>query len=232
MKHYIYIKGREIKHTLVGRYQGDVIECLAIVNDFTYGRIKCGNDVHFGGSNEPIVMDGDYTLFSKHIIVEEWHDMTATEKRKYNKVLKDNNLCFKTFVTKGIAPLTRTEYTKESECLCWKDIEKMPLDVNGKIMPYSDFKKMTFSKDDKVVNSWDNGYSNWGEKTSEIDAIFKHLEMVASPHTEDGNDRINTTWRGGRVHCGEMWGWNHDGHGVLKIRITQKDINWSVVSNS
>lgn len=234
MKHYIAFKGKQVKHYMIGKEVSNTyFEGLVVVGDYTYKRLQGGeNDVHFGGSNEPIVFGNDYTLYGKHFVNVEWHDMTPSEKRKYNKVLKENNLCFKTFVLKGVAPLTHNTYKMECESLCWIDTDKMPISVNGKVMTYAEFKKLTFGENMNVVNSWDNGYSHWGCETNKMESVYRLLNNICAEHTEDAHDNINTTWRGGRVHCGELWTWNFDEHGVLKLSLTEKEFHHSVVSNT
>lgn len=234
MKHYIAFKGKQVKHYMIGKEVSNTsFEGLVVVGDFIYERLQKGTtDVHFGGSNEPIVFDNDYTLYDKHFVNVEWHDMTNKEKRYYNKVLKDNNLCFKTFVLKGVAPLTHNTYKMECESLCWIDTEKMPISVNEKVMTYAEFKKLTFGENMNVVNSWDNGYSHWGSETSKMESVYNLLGWISSEHTEDAHDKINTNWKGGRVHCGELWTWQFDEHGALKLRLTEEEFHHSVVSNT
>lgn len=233
MKHYIYFKGHEVKHYMIGKEVSNTyFEGLVVVGDFTYGQLQKGvADVHFGGSNEPIVFGNDYTLYGKHFVNVEWHDMTATEKRKYNKVLKESNLCFKTHKFVGTTIFGK-EYKRECEVLCWTDTDKMPISVNGKVMTYAEFKKLTFGENMNVVNSWDNGYSHWGEETNKMESVYRLLNDICAECTEDAHDNINTTWKGGKVHCGELWTWQFDGHGVLKLSLTEKEFHHSVVSNT
>lgn len=233
-KHYVVVNGTQIQHSVFGSYKGEEVEVITIEGDYGYKELVEGKtDIHLGGCGKPNVFtNGEWTLYSVHIQVKEWHDATPTEKRKYNKVLKDNNLCFKTFVLKGVAPLTHHTYKMECENLCWIDTDKMPIKVNGKVMTYADFKKLTFGENMNVVNCWDNGYSHWGCETNKMESVYRLLNNICAECTENANDNINTTWRGGRVHCGELWTWQFDKHGVLKLSLTEEEIHKSYVSNT
>jgi len=234
MKHYIYFKGHEVLQGFFGSCinNREWYEGLTVVGDFIYERLQKGEvDARFGGGNNPIVLGKDYTLFDKRIVDMEWRDMTPSEKRKYNKVLKDNNLCFKVHKMVG-KTVFGDEYTRECEVLCWADTDKMPISVNGKVMTYAEFKKLTFGENMNVVNSWDNGYSHWGSETNKMESVYRLLNNICAEHTEDANDQINTTWKGGKVHCGELWTWQFDEHGALKLSLTEKEFHHSVVSNT
>ena len=234
MKHYIYIKGKEVVFDVFGRICKETpIEGLTVVNDFIYSRLQKGEKIcHFGGAYEPIVIGNGYTFHHTKVHEIVWHDMTPTEKRKFNKVLKENNLCFKTYTLKRVSPLGYNSYTTKSEALYWADTDKMPVSVNGTVMTCKEFRELAFSDNMKVVNSWDNGYSHWGEKTNKIETIYRLLDNICAEKTDNGDDTINTTWKGGKVHCGECWTWQFDGRGVLQIRLTEKEINWSQTSNT
>lgn len=234
MKHYISFKGNEVYYDFFGRIcKQTPIEGLTVVSDFIYSRLQKGEkNCHFGGTHEPIVIGNDYTFHHTNVNKIVWHDMTPTEKRKFNKVLKENNLCFKTYTLKGIRPLYHDTYTTKCEVLCWADTDKMPVSVNGKVMTCKEFREMTFSNNMKVVNSWDNGFSHWGEKTNKIESIYRLLDNICAEVTDNADDPINTTWKGGQVHCGELMCWQFDCRGVLQIRLTEKDINVSQTSNT
>ena len=234
-KHYIYVKGTHICHSCVGSYQGEDVEMITAVGDFYMKKLENGelNDKYnLGGTNTPNVFsNGDFSLAHMTIVVKDWHKATATEKRKYNKVLKDNNMCFKTHKVVGKTVFGKP-YETENEVLCWNDTEKMPISVNGKMVTLAEFRKMTFGESMNVVNSWDNGYSHWGAETNKMQSVYNLINNICSEWTEDANDPINTNWRGGRVHCGELWTWNFDKHGVLKLNLTEQEIHESYVSNT
>ena len=233
--HYVYIKGHEVLHGFIGSCVNNKewFECLTIVHDYQYESLKKDTcDMHIGGSNHPIVRNGDYSLRNNHIVDLQWRDMTQEEKKNYNKVLKNNNLCFKLHITKGISLMSKVPYTTKSIVLCWEDTNKMPISVNGNTVTYDKFMSMSFNDNIKIVNSWDNGYSYCGEKTNKLGSVYHLLDIICSEHDENCNNTFETTFKGGKVHYGELFTWQFDKKGVLQLRLTEKDINWSQISNT
>ena len=224
MRHLVHISGTEIKHSVFGRFYGGKVSFVTDLEDYSYKLL-------IGGAKEPMSGDatvfanGDYQVRRIHVSLTEWHDANEEESKHYHDTLRANNMEWR-IVTQKFA-----FGTKDVECLCWIDKDKMPMVVNGTPMTLGEFMKTSFEPDDKIILENDNGYSHLSVDTAKTDAVYNHIERMFTPHVEH-KQWANTPFHDGVVIHSNLWGWQYGKKGEWVLRTTKTEIHYSETSNS
>lgn len=218
---YIYFEGNQVMHGCLGswvNYQ-EKVAGYSRITDFCAEQLDKGRtDIHVGGKHYPIVSvsDGemqDFSLQMMHVQLTDWRVMDVAEVKQYLGFLESHNLVFKCLNTYDLV-------------LCWKDIDLMPISVNGVQMTLAEFKAVGVDGEQRITNAYDNGYSHWGECTTDGKTLMGLIDKMCSEY-----DRGNR-FSGGVVQCGEVWTWTFDRHGVLQVKFTDGGEDWSCTTNS
>ena len=145
-----------------------------------------------------------------------------TEIEIINNVLAKYNLRYITF-QRNKTFRNGTSKVQEWDGLQYISKDNLIININGKQIKYKDINKEEING--KIVLSWDNGYSFYGSETTD-----KGIDYLVEKLFQDFNDK--SVFGNGRAFCGETYGWQFNEFYQPVIRLSQKDINYSVVSNT
>ena len=167
---------------------------------------------------DTLTMSG-YTL---SIRIDKISICDDTEIKIINDILATYNLRYITF-QKNLTFNNGKTSVQEWDGLQYISKDNLIININGKKIKYKDINKEEI--DGKIVLSWDNGYSCYGSETTD-----KGIDYLVEKLFQDFNEK--NVFGNGRAFCGEIYGWQFNELYQPVIRLSQKEINYSVVSNT